>query len=422
MTRKNKQHQKAYGRLTKAERASIQRGLDKHQSARAIAEALGRAPSTITREIKRHRIITRGKNKGEVVDKIPEDKAICPRLLRWPGVCNGCKYRRYHCGKDWRCEYNSSRAQHIADKMLVDARRGVNATEEEFDREIKIIRFDFSRGLSPAQISRGRKDELPISEATIYRWVRQGYGGMSNLELRREVGYKKRKQHTTKPTAHGKNRSYKAFLALGEETCESACEMDTVIGKSHDSQCILTLYLRPYHFQFALLLPEKTSSAVTAALDGLEEILGLKLFKQLFGLILTDNGVEFSDFKTIERSAVSKRSRTKVYYCDVRQSQQKAGCERNHVELRKLLPKGRNISFDDLDSWDMSVVMSEMNSEPRPSLLGASPISLFLACQKQAAAILFPSLGIEEIAYKDLLLNIKAINKARKGRGVKPLI
>jgi IS30 family transposase len=422
MTKKNTPSDRKYFRLTKAERKSIEQALSSKKSARQVARELGRSPSTIINEVKRHRFISCGKNKGELVQEMPEEAKICGHLSAWPWCCNRCPYGGRYCNRRWKCRYDASLAQHLADQTLVDARRGVNMSPEEYEALMSAIRHDVSRGLSPAQIVEGRKEEFNTSTSSIYRWIEKGYYGMTNLELRRKVGYKKRIKHTTKPTAHGKNRSYKAFLALGEETCESACEMDTVIGKSHDSQCILTLYLRPYHFQFALLLPEKTSSAVTAALDGLEEILGLKLFKQLFGLILTDNGVEFSDFKTIERSAVSKRSRTKVYYCDVRQSQQKAGCERNHVELRKLLPKGRNISFDDLDSWDMSVVMSEMNSEPRPSLLGASPISLFLACQKQAAAILFPSLGIEEIAYKDLLLNIKAINKARKERCLPPLI
>ena len=42
------------------------------------------------------------------------------------------------------------------------------------------------------------------------------------------------------------------------------------------------------------------------------------------------------------------------------------GCERNHVELRKLLPKRRGISFDDLEAADMAAVMSQLNPEPRP--------------------------------------------------------
>ena len=39
---------------------------------------------------------------------------------------------------------------------------------------------------------------------------------------------------------------------------------------------------------------------------------------------------------------------TRCYYCDVRQSQQKGRLRGNHVEVRKILPKGRGVSFDRL--------------------------------------------------------------------------
>ena len=49
------------------------------------------------------------------------------------------------------------------------------------------------------------------------------------------------------------------------------------------------------------------------------------LFRRLFGLMLTDNGPEFSDLEAIERSALGAGPRCRVYYCDARQSQQKGG-------------------------------------------------------------------------------------------------
>jgi hypothetical protein len=55
--------------------------------------------------------------------------------------------------------------------------------------------------------------------------------------------------------------------------------------------------------QLALLLGDKTSSAAATALDTLERAIGKPLFQRLFGLILTDNGTEFSNTATIERSA-----------------------------------------------------------------------------------------------------------------------
>ena len=332
--------QKKYRRLDKAERVAIERGLDAKRSCRQIAKDLGRSPSSIAAEVKANRTIAKGAGKGERVSSVPED--ACPKLLVWPHVCNGCKYRRYHCSKKWRCEYSAARAQVISDELLSAARRGVDRDRDEFESMMETIRGDVARGLSPTQISFARASEFSVHPSTIYRWIEKNYGGMSNIDLLRKVGYKKRKRNEMRTTSHGPSRSYAAFIQLDEEDRACACEMDTVIGKRHDEKCILTLYLRPYKLQLCMLLPEKSSSAVAAALDALEKTIGKNSFQRFFGILLTDNGVEFSDFAAIEKSALpGKRSRTQVYYCYVRASQQKAACEKNHVELRRLLPKGK---------------------------------------------------------------------------------
>ena len=94
--------QKSYRRLDKADRVAIENGLDKQKSCRQMANELGRSPSTIADEVSRNRVVCRGAEKGEQVIQIPED--ACPKLATWPHCCNGCKYRRYHCTKKWRCD------------------------------------------------------------------------------------------------------------------------------------------------------------------------------------------------------------------------------------------------------------------------------------------------------------------------------
>lgn len=419
---KNKE-QKKYFRLTRAERASIERALVKNDSARSMARDLGRSCTSIADEVKRNRTVCKGPGKGERVADIPETQKMCPRLAAWPHVCNGCKYRRYHCSYKWRCEYSAARAHALADALPGEARRGVDAKEFDFEDAMAKIRTDVAHGLSPAQIANGRSFEFKVHPSTIYRWIAAGYGGMSNAELRRKVGYKpRRKNIESKETSHGAERSYSAFSALSEEERERACEMDTVIGRGRDTQCILTLYLRPFKVQICLLLREKTSSAVAAALEVLEAVLGKRLFQRLFGLVLTDNGCEFSDTDALENSVSKGTTRCKVYYCDPRQSQQKGGCERNHVELRKLLPKERGISFDELTGQDMATLMSQLNSEPRKSLLGASPASLLRTALKIDAETLMGALGIVEVPYEKLDLTVNALNQAREERGDEPLI
>ena len=81
--------------------------------------------------------------------------------------------------------------------------------------------------------------------------------------------------------------------------------------------------------------------------------------------MLTDNGSEFADEGAIAALLGERDGETRLFYCDPRQSQQKGACEKNHVEIRKLLPKGAGIRFDRLTAADCALLMSQVNSEPR---------------------------------------------------------
>lgn len=111
-----------------------------------------------------------------------------------------------------------------------------------------------------------------------------------------------------------------------------------------------------------------------------------------------------------------------MYYCDVRQSQQKGGCERNHVEVRKILPKGRGVSFDRLDARDCAALMSHLDSEPRPALGGMCAIDMLLAALGDDGRELLDALGIGKVAYGDLDMTIGAIESGRRRRGEGPLM
>ena len=412
---------KAYRRLDKSDRVAIENGLDKRKSCRQMARELGRSPSTVADEVARNRTVSRGPNKGGRVSGAPD--GACPRILEWPHCCNGCRFRRYHCSRKWRCEYSAARAQALADAELRESRMGVDRDEAEFERAMEIIRSDVARGLSPQQIALARADEVKASASTIYRWIERGYAGMSNLDLRRKCGYKPR-SHSAAPrsTAHGGARSFAAFMELPGEERAAACEMDTVEGLKADRQCLLTLYPRPFKFQLALLMPEKTTEAVRARLDSLQKA-APAAFARMFGLILTDNGSEFADCAGIERSALDPDARRcSAYYCDVRQSQQKGGCERNHVEVRKILPKGRGISLDRLTGRDCAALMSHLNSEPRPALGGMCAIDMLLAALGDDGRELLDALGIEKVPFDRLDMTIGAIEAARRERGEEPLV
>ena len=389
-----KRRQKRYRRLDRAERAAIQNGLERGWSCRRMARELGRSPSTVADEVSRNRTVAKGPGKGERVRGVPDD--ACPRLLSWPRCCYGCRHLRYRCRRRWRCEYSAARAQALADAELRESRIGVDRDEAGFEYAMGLIRCDVARGLSPQQIALGRAGQIGASPSTIYRWISRGYAGMCDLDLRRKCGYKPRSRaEPPRATAHGGARSFSAFMGLPEEERAAACEMDTVIGLRSDRRCLLTLYLRAFRFQLARLFP----------------------------LLLTDNGAEFSDCAAIERSALDPAARRcSVYYCDARQSQQKGGCERNHVEVRKILPKGRGISFDRLGGRDCAVLMSHLNSEPRPSLGGMCAIDMLLAALGADGRELLDALGVEKVPYGELDMTVGAVEADRRRRGEGPLM
>lgn len=425
---KTKRKSKArYCRLDKRERKAIEHGLDKGVSCRSMARDLGRSASTIHDEVVRNRVVTRGPGKGDNVVGTDCSQAggasVCQRLLRWPFCCNGCKRRRYNCSMRWRCEYLAADAQALAEEDQVEPRRGVDMDREHFELAIALIRSDLARGLSPQQIAEARAEQVGVSKSTVYRWIEEGYGGMANADLRRKVGYKPRdRKRARKSTHHGPGRSHEAFLALPEDVRARACEMDTVVGRPTDSQCLLTLMSRACRVQLPLLMEGKTKAATVAKLDEVERAIGLEGFRRLLDPLLTDNGGEFEDAEGIERSCtVPGERRCRVYYCDPMQSQQKPSCERNHVEMRKMLPKGRGISFDDLDEADARFVGSNVNSEPRPSLMGLSPLAMLRAADPALADAIADRLGIRELPYGELGLTLAAVNRERALRGLPPL-
>ena len=74
---------RSYGRLTRHERNTVQRMLERRASCRQIARELGRSPSTVSSEVASHRFVTAPRERrGESVDASADLSAACPRLPR----------------------------------------------------------------------------------------------------------------------------------------------------------------------------------------------------------------------------------------------------------------------------------------------------------------------------------------------------
>ena len=168
---------RAYGRLTRHERDTVQRMLERRASCREIARELGRSPSTVSAEVASHRFVTAPKaRRGERVDASADLSAACPRLAAWPRCCNGCgRYRTIGCKRRPHVFYEARAAQLCADSVLVSSRRGIDADEPAAAARLEAIRDCLRRGLSPEQMAARNGGPVDLSPSTIYRWVSAGY-------------------------------------------------------------------------------------------------------------------------------------------------------------------------------------------------------------------------------------------------------
>ena len=135
------------------------------------------------------------------------------------------------------------------------------------------------------------------------------------------------------------------------------------------------------------------------AFNTLFETLGEEMFREIFPVLLADNGPEFSNPGSLEFAAGSQERRTRVFYCNPYSSYEKPHVENNHENIRKILPKGT--SFDSLTQEDVNLVMSHVNSMRRKEYNDRTAIERFIEKFGEKA---FAVLGLKAIDAKDVCL------------------
>lgn len=122
------------------------------------------------------------------------------------------------------------------------------------------------------------------------------------------------------------------------------------------------------------------------------------MFREVFPVILTDNGHEFADIKGMERS-VSGGRRTKVFFCEPNRSDQKAHCENNHKYIRYVIPKGT--SLEPFMQTDITLMMNHVNSYCRKKLHGKCPYDVAMNVLPED---FFGFLGLEKVPPEEVNL------------------
>ena len=101
------------------------------------------------------------------------------------------------------------------------------------------------------------------------------------------------------------------------------------------------------------------------------------VYNSLFGVVLTDNGSEFSNPSELEYDKLSlDQQSTKIFYCEPSSPYQKGKVENNHELIRRIIPKGHSI--DRYSQDDIDLMMSHINSYGRPQYNQVSPAQLFV--------------------------------------------
>ena len=394
--------------LTLDKRIKIEKGIEEEKNFTQIANDICKSSKTVANEIKRNRNIEHctswyGKEK------------VCEKTLKPPYVCNACPSRK-GCRKT-RYYYYAEDAQGKYEKLRTESRLGIDMTSTEFKELNDIVSNDIRNGHSFAMIVRNHQNEFSVCKRTLYNYVEKGYLDIINLDLPRKVRYKKRKRDenpTPKDTKIRINRTYEDFKDYVRYYNDNnfninIVEMDTVEGvKGYDESVLLTLLWRQANFMLAFKLESKTSENVSKLFLYLKELLGYEKFHELFPIILTDNGTEFSKPDVIEYNG-NHVYKTKLFYCDPGKSGQKGKIENNHEYIRRFIPKGN--SFNEYTQDDINLMINHINSVKRDSLEGDNPYTLMKEFLPKEIIELF---DIEEVEQKNIILKDKLFDYKKK--------
>ena len=316
--------------LTLTEREEISRALVEGSSIRSIAARLGRAPSTVSRELKRNG--GRESYRAAQADSEAWSRALRPKR---------CKLTR-----------NRGLARLVADKLRML--------------------------WSPEQIAGWLKHTYPcdeslhVSHETIYRSLFiQARGALKKelLEhLRRTRGMRRSRHYTQKTAIHGQIVDAVSIserpASVEDRAVPGHWEGDLVFGSSNSQ--IATLVERQTRYVMLVKLDGKDSQTVVNALIKHARKLPQELYKSL----TWDRGTEMHAHKQFTLA-----TDIQVYFCDPQSPWQRGSNENTNGLLRQYMPKGVDISgFSQLQ---LNAIARQLNERPRKTLGFKTPAEMF---------------------------------------------
>lgn len=317
--------------LTYEERLSIERWYNRDKLTKvAIALLLDRTEKTIRNEIKR----------GMTKNLTSELKEI----YVYSADISQKRYEFYLQGKGGELKIGNDYKlkTYIEKSIIVDKK-----SPEVIAYEIKSLEFT-----------------TELSARTIRNYIYKG--SILDISTKQSIYNKKKKQKNPKKTVCSKVPPEKSIEYRPQEAntrdIYGHWEGDLVIGKKQRSSVLLTFTERKTREEIIIKLPNKESENVSKALDMLENKYKNKFYTK-FKSITFDNGVEFRNWQSLEKSYKSNNKRTIIYYAHPYRSGERGSNENNNKLIRRFLPKGTN--FDNISNEYIEYIQEWINNYPR---------------------------------------------------------
>jgi len=207
---------------------------------------------------------------------------------------------------------------------------------------------------------------------SIYNYIDQGWiPGVSNetlweKRLRRKNARKTLCRQPPKAPQRRKNiderpDEVEARIVFGH------WEIDLVIGgKNGSKEVLMTLTERKTRMVRVRKLKDRTQASVLKALRSMESAMGTCAFRAVFKSITADNGTEFIDVESMEKSAFSNQKRTQLYYAHPYASWERGSNENGNRMIRRFIPKGADIA--DYSREKIREIQNWINGYPRKIL------------------------------------------------------
>ena len=324
--------------LTLAEREDISRGIASGSSLRVIAQAVGRACCTVSREVARHG--GRAQYRANTADQQAWNSALRPKRCR--------------------LATHSQLQQMVASKLVQD--------------------------WSPEQISGWLKqfypddESLRVSHETIYRSLFIQARGALKKELIQHLRSKRRIRRSRHASVHGHSQG-KIVDAISIRERPAEVEDRAIPGhwegdllRGAGNTHVITLVERKSRFCVLVKVPGKDTATVVAALIQHVGQLPAELRRSL----TWDRGLEMAQHKSFTMA-----TEMQVYFCDPQSPWQRGSNENTNGLLRQYLPKKADLSR--VSQSELDEIALRLNTRPRQTLGFQTP-----ADKLQASVALTP--------------------------------